>query len=245
MNSFLVYSALLLGFAGSFHCLGMCGPVALGMAGRNVTQKKALRFAGYTLYFIGKTITYGILGIVFGLFGHGLVLGGFQQTLSVVMGSVMLFLVIISFLKSTWFHANKATIYLQNKLVPAFGTLLKRRSFITPFLIGLINGLLPCGLVYIGLTAAVATGHTFQAGLYMILFGLGTIPVMLAFIVFTGQLSYAWRFRLRQLTPVLMAIVGTILVVRGLNLGIPYLSPLLDSLMIVGDRGAEAVPCHP
>ena len=99
--------------------------------------------------------------------------------------------------------------------------------------------------MYIGLTASVATGNAMQAALYMILFGAGTIPVMLAFTVFTGQLGFTWRTRIRQLTPVLMALMGTILVLRGLNLGIPYISPLLDSLMIQGDKGAEAVGCHP
>jgi sulfite exporter TauE/SafE len=99
--------------------------------------------------------------------------------------------------------------------------------------------------VYIGLTASVATGNALYAALYMILFGAGTIPVMLAFTVFTGQLGFSWRNRIRQLTPVLMALMGTILVLRGLNLGIPYISPLLDALMIQGDRGAEAAGCHP
>ena len=245
MSPFLIYSALLLGFAGSFHCLGMCGPVALSMAGRYNQEQPSKRLIGYLLYFSGKTITYAILGLLFGVFGHGLVLAGFQQGLSVVMGSVMLLLVFMSIFKTAWFHSNKATVYLQNKLVPAFGLLLRQRSFITPYFIGMLNGLLPCGLVYIGLTAAVSTGHFFQAATYMLLFGLGTIPVMLLFVIFTGQLSYSWRLRLRQVTPVLMALVGTILVLRGLDLGIPYISPLLDSLMLAGERGTEAVNCHP
>jgi sulfite exporter TauE/SafE len=214
------------------------------MAGTGAAGRPYQRVFGYLLYFSGKTITYGLLGFVFGLFGHGLVLAGFQQILSVVMGSIMLLLVALSIFKSTMFHSNKATVYLQNKLVPAFGQLLSNRTFFSPSLIGMLNGLLPCGLVYIGLTAAVATGNALHSFLYMLLFGLGTIPVMLAFVIFTGQLSITWRVRLRQLTPVLMALVGTILVLRGLNLGIPYISPLLDSLMLSGDRGTEAIPCH-
>jgi sulfite exporter TauE/SafE len=224
----------------------MCGPIALSISGRpGAGANMGRKLLEYLSYFSGKTITYGLMGLVFGLLGQGFVLAGFQQALSVVMGSVMLLLVLVSLVKISWFHSNKATVYLQNKLVPAFGYLLKKPGSFTPFLLGLLNGLLPCGLVYIGLTASVATGHAIHAALYMILFGAGTIPVMLAFTVFTGQLGFSWRTRIRQLTPVLMALMGTILVLRGLNLGIPYISPLLDALMIQGDRGTEAAGCHP
>lgn len=247
MPPLVFYSALLLGFAGSFHCIGMCGPIALSIAGRQAggNGKGPARLWGHLSYFLGKTITYGLLGLVFGLFGQGLVLAGFQQALSVAMGSVMLLLVAISLVKIKWFHSNRATVFLQGKLISAFGYLLKRPGNFTPLLIGLLNGLLPCGLVYIGITAAIATGHSLYAALYMVLFGVGTMPVMLAFTVFAGQLSFSWRDRIRQLTPVLMAVVGTILVLRGLNLGIPYISPFLESLMVQGDRSAEAAACHP
>jgi uncharacterized protein len=246
MSPFLLYSALLLGFAGSFHCIGMCGPIALSISGRpGAGANMGRKMLEYLAYFFGKTVTYGAMGLVFGLLGQGFVIAGFQQVLSVMMGSVMLLLVLVSLVKTSWFHSNKATAYLQNKLIPAFGYLLKRPGSFTPLLLGLLNGLLPCGLVYIGLTAAVATGSAVQAAMYMLLFGTGTIPIMLAFTVFTGQIGFTWRTKIRQLTPVLMALMGTILVLRGLNLGIPYISPLLDSLMIQGDRGAEAAGCHP
>jgi hypothetical protein len=243
MAPVIYISALLLGFAGSFHCLGMCGPIALSISGRNAHTGN--RFLPHLLYFSGKTLTYGLMGLLFGMFGQGLVMAGWQQGLSIAMGVMMLLLVLVSLVKAPWFHQNPATTWLQHKLVPVFGLLFKRQGISTSFFLGLLNGLLPCGLVYIGLTAAVATGNAFNAGLYMVVFGLGTMPVMLAFLVFTRQLSYGWRTRLRQLTPALMAIVGTILILRGLDLGIPYISPMLDSLMITSGRGAEAVPCHP
>ena len=243
MSPVIYISALLLGFAGSFHCLGMCGPIALSISERTAFAGK--RFLQHLLYFSGKTATYGVMGLLFGLFGQGLVLAGWQQGLSVAMGVIMLLLVLVSLFKAPWFHQNKATTWLQNKLIPAFGFLFKRQGISSSFLLGLLNGLLPCGLVYIGLTAAVATGSSLYAGLYMVAFGLGTIPVMLTFLVFSQQVSFTWRARLRQLTPVLMTVVGTILILRGLDLGIPYISPMLDSLMITSGRGAEAIPCHP
>lgn len=245
MDSYIFYSAVLLGFAGSFHCLGMCGPLAISVSGRTMGKQPYERFIGHLLYFMGKTITYGFLGIIFGLFGHGLVIAGFQQLLSVVMGSFMLLLVFVSLFNSSLFHNNKLTAYWQKKLVGAFGFLFSMQSLVAPVFIGMLNGLLPCGLVYVGLTAAVATGNALDSALYMVLFGLGTVPVMLAFVSFTGQMGYAWRYRLRQVPPVLMAVMGTILILRGLNLGIPYISPLLDSLGISSARGNESIICHP
>ncbi len=243
MSPLIYISAWVLGFAGSFHCLGMCGPVALSISARQADGDN--RFLQNLLYFGGKTTTYGLLGLLFGLFGQGLVMAGWQQGLSIAMGGLMLLLVVVSVFKSPWFHQNPATNWMQNKLVPAFGALFGRRGPFATFLLGLLNGLLPCGLVYIGITAAIATGNALNAGLYMVMFGLGTMPMMLAFLIFSRQLSFNWRNRLRRLTPALMVIVGTILILRGLDLGIPYISPLLDSLMITAGPGKEAVPCHP
>jgi uncharacterized protein len=108
-----------------------------------------------------------------------------------------------------------------------------------------LNGLLPCGLVYIGLSAAVATGNTINAAMYMGLFGLATVPVMLSFMIFSGQFTLALRNQLNKVAPVLIGVMGMILVLRGLNLGIPYLSPVIDALMLPADRSLEAVGCHP
>lgn len=244
MSLFLIYSALILGFAGSFHCIGMCGPIALGIVGRS-NGSISTRTWHHLLYFGGKTFTYMVMGMLFGLFGHGLVLAGLQQTLSVIMGGVMLFLAFIYLFKTTSFHQNRLSSSIQNKLVPLFSNLLERPGKFTPFSLGLLNGLLPCGLVYIGLSAAVATGNTAYASIYMGLFGLATVPVMLAFMIFSGQFTLALRNQLNKVAPVLIGVMGMILVLRGLNLGIPYLSPVIDALMIPADRSAEAVGCHP
>lgn len=232
-----------MGFAGSFHCLGMCGPIAMGISGRNTLISSKLTH--HFLYFFGKTTTYGLLGLIFGFFGQGLVLAGWQQALSIIMGAIMLGLVFISIFKSPWLHHNKFTNWFQNKLITTFGHLFKRPGLFSTFLLGLLNGLLPCGLVYIGLTAAVATGSAMVSAMYMLVFGLGTMPVMLAFLIFTQRVSYTMRLKLSKVTPVLMALVGTLLILRGLDLGIPYVSPFVDSLMLIGDRGDEAEACHP
>lgn len=131
MSPVIYISALLLGFAGSFHCLGMCGPIALSISGRNANAGN--RFLPHLLYFTGKTLTYGLMGLLFGLFGQGLVMAGWQQGLSIAMGVIMLLLVLVSLFKSPWFHQNPATTWLQNKLIPVFGLLFKRQGIPASF----------------------------------------------------------------------------------------------------------------
>lgn len=243
MSSFLILSALGMGFAGSFHCMGMCGPIALSIT----LPEKQHRFSFTTLgYFTGKTLTYGLLGIIFGFFGQQLKLAGLQQSVSIVLGSLMLLFVIVTVFKPILFHQNKATLWINQQLTPFFGILLRRKgTFATSLILGLLNGLLPCGLVYLGLTAAVATGDALQAGLFMLLFGTGTLPVMLSFLFLSRQFGYRFRSILLRSTPYFMAVLGIVLVLRGLDLGIPYVSPLLESLSLAPDRHAEAIGCHP
>ncbi len=243
MNSFLILTAIGMGFAGSFHCMGMCGPIALSITLPDNGHRSRFTTMGY---FIGKTLTYGILGLVFGFFGQQLILSGMQQALSVTIGGLMLFFVLLTMLKPVLFHQNKWTLWINKQLLPLFGILLNRKGgFSTALLLGLLNGLLPCGLVYFGLTAAVATGNAIHATLFMLLFGAGTMPVMFAFLFLSRQFGYRFRSILLRSTPYLMAVLGVVLVLRGLDLGIPYVSPLLESLALAPDRHAEAIGCHP
>jgi sulfite exporter TauE/SafE len=222
----------------------MCGPIALGIASR-ANGNRLHMIWHHLLYFGGKTLTYMFIGLVFGLFGHGLVLAGMQQALSVIMGSVMVLLAIVYITKTMGFHQTRLTVLLQNRLVPVFSQLLSRPGIFTPFYLGLLNGLLPCGLVYIALAGAIATGNSFYAATYMGLFGLATMPVMLTFMVFSGQLAFSYKTQLQKIAPVLIGAMGMILLLRGLNLGIPFLSPVMDALMLPADKSAEAVGCHP
>ncbi len=99
------------------------------------------------------------------------------------------------------------------------------RSFQSLFFIGMLNGLLPCGLVYMAIAGAIGTGGVAEGSLYMILFGLGTIPMLLSISLAGNIMSIAVRKRINKLIPVLVVIVGVLFILRGLSLGIPYLSP--------------------
>lgn len=219
----ILFSALLLGLMGSFHCAGMCGPIAIALPlhGNTVPQK----IYGGTLYNLGRTITYGIMGAIFGALGQGLHLLGFQQKISVVMGAIMIISVLFPALFKNQYSMEKSWFKAVGKLKKTIADMFSIRSFQSLFFIGMLNGLLPCGLVYMAIAGAIGTGGIVEGSLYMILFGLGTIPMLLGISLAGNVLSLAVRKRINKLIPVLVVIVGVLFILRGLSLGIPYLSP--------------------
>ena len=219
----ILFSALVLGMMGSFHCAGMCGPIAIALPlhGNTFLQKN---FGG-TLYNIGRTLTYGIMGALFGLLGQGIEMIGFQQWISVIMGALMIVSVLFPALFRNQYSLDKSLFSFVGKLKKSIGKMFAVRSFSSLFFIGLLNGLLPCGLVYIAIAGAIGTGGTVEGALYMILFGLGTIPMMLAISLAGNMMGLALRNRINKLIPVLVVVVGLLFILRGLDLGIPYLSP--------------------
>ena len=219
----ILLSALVLGLMGSFHCAGMCGPIAIALPlhGNTILQK----IFGGSLYNLGRTITYGIMGALFGMLGQGIHLLGFQQKVSVVMGALMIISVLFPAFFRSQYSLDKSLFSFVGKLKKSIGKLFAVRSFQSLFFIGLLNGLLPCGLVYIAIAGAIGTGSTAEGALYMILFGLGTIPMMLGISLAGNLLGLAVRQKINKIIPVLVVVVGLLFVLRGLDLGIPYLSP--------------------
>lgn len=174
-------------------------------------------------------MTYGLLGAIFGLAGMGLALGGLQQWVSIAVGVVMVLSVLIPGMASTNPGLNKLIDPLTARLKKAFGKFLTRRNYSSLFSLGILNGFLPCGLVYIALAGALVTGNVYQGTLYMLLFGLGTIPMMLAISLAGNLISARIRTRLSRIIPYFIVLLGIIFILRGSNLGIPYLSPKLTN----------------
>ena len=233
------FSALALGFVGSLHCAGMCGPIAIALPLNNQTWLS--RILGGLLYNFGRTITYGLLGAIVGLAGLGLALGGLQQWVSIILGTLMILAVLVPLLGSAGKKitgiTDKITVHLKKPFIKLF----RMRSYSSLFLIGLLNGFLPCGLVYIALAGALVMSHFYQGSLYMIFFGLGTIPMLLAISVAGNILSQKVRQKLSKIIPVFIILLGILFILRGLNLGIPYISPKLEKQ---GDK-ATMECCHP
>jgi uncharacterized protein len=219
----ILISAFIIGLMGSFHCVGMCGPIAIALPlhGNTVPQK----IFGGALYNIGRTITYGIMGAIFGLLGQGIQMIGFQQKVSVIMGAVMIISVFFPALFKNQYNLSTSMFSVIGKLKKSIGQMFAIRSFSSLFFIGLLNGLLPCGLVYMAIAGAIGMGTVSGGTFYMILFGLGTIPMMLAISLAGNILSLSVRNKINKLIPVLVVIVGLLFILRGLSLGIPFLSP--------------------
>ncbi len=221
----MIWPAFVIGLAGSMHCLGMCGPIALALPIPADTN----RYGGIALYTFGRIITYGFLGLLFGSFGSLFALAGLQQGLSIAAGVAMLLLVLFPMLKNNRLFRLNGFSRLLTPLKIALSVHLKKHSLFSLFAIGILNGLLPCGLVYVAVIAAVATGTTFGGAFFMMLFGLGTAPAMFLLSVFGNSISQPLRTKLSKGLPYAAGMLGILLVLRGLNLGIPYVSPVLSS----------------
>ncbi len=222
MNTMLI-SAILLGLMGSFHCVGMCGPIAFMLPVDRTNNLK--KFGQIFIYHLGRLLAYGIIGLVFGILGKGLYLFGIQQKLSIIIGIAMVVIVMIPYKIFNRYNFSRPIMGLISKVKNKLGLALKKQGPDTFLSIGFLNGFLPCGLVYMGLLGALGMGDAVKGMLFMVLFGLGTIPLMTSAIYFSGMLKSTAKQRIQRLVPVFVVIVGALFIVRGLGLGIPYLSP--------------------
>ncbi|WP_298738615.1 sulfite exporter TauE/SafE family protein [uncultured Chitinophaga sp.] len=222
----LILSAFSLGFLGSFHCIGMCGPIALALPVQHLQGVR--RLGGILLYNAGRMTTYALLGLVFGWLGRQFYLGGLQQWLSIVLGALLLLMALLRYLPGRRLGMGTYLGQLTAGTRRWLGVLLQRQGFTTLYAIGLLNGLLPCGLVYLGIAGALATVHIYQGGLFMAVFGAGTIPAMAALSASRQFIGLQARNRIKQLIPVVIALMGVLLIIRGMNLGIPYVSPSIS-----------------
>lgn len=230
MEIALILTALGLGFASGFHCIGMCGPIALSMG---LTKNEAIRFQlqNFT-YNFGRVVTYSILGAFLGLIGQGFQVAGIQKYLTIAVGVLLICMALFSFggndFVSKISFLNKPLL----KVKMALGTLLQRSDYKSRFTTGLLNGLLPCGMVYMALTASLAAGGVWQGATFMFLFGLGTFPFMFAVVFAGGIMTQAFRLKVLKLVPILMLVMGSLFIIRALELGIPYLSPPSSALQV-------------
>lgn len=218
-------ASFVLGFLGSFHCIGMCGPIALTLPVQHLNGIR--KMAGIGLYNAGRISAYAILGLIFGWLGRQLYLGGLQQWLSIITGSLLLVVVMLKYTGIRLTKGNHLPNAFTSKIKSRLGMLLQQQRFRTLYAIGFLNGLLPCGLVYLGIAGAIASGDVIKGMLFMASFGAGTLPAMAGVTWFSHLISLSVRNRMRSLIPVVISIMGVLLILRGLNLGIPYISPVL------------------
>lgn len=214
-------AAISLGFLGSFHCVGMCGPIALALPVKRTSQWNVI--AGSLIYNTGRIITYAMMGFVFGFLGKGVVFAGLQNVVSITLGVVILTFILIPRLSFT--PRFTQLIRLLTRLKDEIRRLFGIHSSRSLLMIGILNGFLPCGLVYLGITGSIATGDAFDGALFMAGFGLGTFPAMMTVTLIKDFISIGFREKIRKAVPVFACVMAVMLILRGMNLGIPYLSP--------------------
>jgi uncharacterized protein len=224
----MIYSAFLVGLLGSVHCLGMCGPIALALPVKQGSSWQKVR--GRLVYNSGRIFTYSLIGFVVGGLGWGLAFSVSQQNLSIATG-VLLLLVLFTPARFTQrFNPLSPIARFTSGIKQRFSTLFRQRSNQALLFMGLLNGLLPCGLVYVALAGAVAMGSGTGGMAYMALFGLGTLPVMLATSLAGQWMSFPRKAVLSKTAPVFTFVLACLLIMRGLNLGISGLSPRIESV---------------
>ena len=221
-----IWTAFIIGIAGSLHCVGMCGPIVLALPAK-INSKNLAYIIKRLLYNIGRVTTYALIGIVVGYLGQSLKIWGYQQTLSILIGVIILLWVIFpkkyhkiiteqSFIK-------KGFNFLQRHISKLF----KKQDYISFYAIGILNGFLPCGFVYMGAAGAASTGNYFSGGLYMILFGFGTVPALFVLSIFGKYFNQSLRNKFNKAVPYFAVILALLFILRGLNLGIMFISPMM------------------
>jgi uncharacterized protein len=211
----LIIVGFSIGLLGGLHCVGMCGPLQLAAAGQPMAKR--WKWVRYQLaYQSGRMLSYGFLGAMIALLGRLFVLGGWQNTLSLIIGfAILLFYVVpnMAAVKTPIFW-NKAIQQLKQQ----FGKHLQRKSLSSQAVMGMLNGLLPCGLVYLALATAALSDQLWEGFAVMAAFGAGTLPWLMA-VLFLGSVGgFQWRLRLQKFTPYMAALVGVLLILRGLDI---------------------------
>ncbi len=230
MNA-LWLTAVLMGAAGSAHCVGMCGPIALAVPGMAGDTRS--RFMSTVVLNAGRLTSYGLLGAAFGALGSGLRLAGLQDIVALTTGSLLLLAVLLPHLIDFTGVEGRLAIGL-SRLRGVLARNLRRSSPEAIYLSGMLNGLLPCGLVYTAGLGAAAIGTAAGGSFYLVLFGAGTLPALIAFRSGAALMTPAFRTRLRRLSPVVVGIMGIMLVLRGARLDIPYVSPANTTTASIG-----------
>lgn len=226
-------AAFLVGLAGSLHCVGMCGPLAM------VVPLNGNKWGSILSYNISRILVYIALGFLFGNLGARLSFLESGQRISLVLGIAVLVFFVVPFIfpgVSLFQKWNSRVTQMYGKLA---GPIMRKRGWASPIWMGAINGVLPCGLIYVSLAGAAATGSGVNGAFLLGAIGLGTLPAMVSMMALRKHFK-SWMQRSSRLAlPIIAGLLGVSLVVRGLNLDIPYLSPKVEKVSTAAGESCE------
>lgn len=224
MEKLIINTAFILGFAGSLHCFSMCGPISLLLP---INRKKIIKMIFQNIiYQLGRILSYTILGLFFGIIGHSFSLIGLHKIISIFLGlNILLY---VFFYKKIFYikFLNQYLIKIINIFQSYIVYFIKKNNFFSLFIVGLLNGLLPCGLLYIAIFTSISMGNILYGGLFMLYFGIGTIPIMFITTIIGNYIKYFIKNNITKIIiPITLSFVGILLFLRGFGLDIKYLSP--------------------
>lgn len=231
----MLITAFLLGLLGSFHCVGMCGPIAMALPLSRGQKWQIVQSS--LVYNLGRVVTYGLIGLIFGMIGLGVELAGGQKVFSVILGVFLLIFALLPQRMEAFILRLPGLNLLFSQVKQQISSLFKQTSLGANLLIGMLNGLLPCGLVYLAIAGAMTTGHMLDGALFMASFGLGTLPMMLSVTLLGQFLRPNYRQFFRRMAPVIMAVFALLLISRGFNVPIPRELEFWQAIQ-------EPVMCH-
>ena len=232
----MYWIAFTLGFFGSLHCIGMCGPLALAVH----TSKKNIglgAFFGALQYNTGRTIGYISLGLLFGLLGSAVALGGAQRVISVVLGVIMVIFFIFSVNPDQLISRMPAFHRFYHSVSQRLFSMLRKSAHVPSLYLGAVNGFLPCGLVYIAIAGAISLSNIWGSMGFMLFFGLGTFPAMMGVTLGHQAVSQKLRVSLKRLYPIITLVMGVYLIYRGLMSKLPLELDFFEALK-------NPVMCH-
>ena len=218
-----ITTAFLMGLAGSLHCAGMCGPIMWVMPFQRMQGVR--KAVGIGLYHLGRISVYAALGAILRS-ASALFQPDIQRYVSLVCGALLLVAGVVSFMP---IKLPTAPMPWGDSVKKRLGGFMGNPSPGVLFITGALNGLLPCGLVYMALSAAMVAPTVFESVMMVYAFGLGTVPMLLAITLLKGRPLIARALKFRVAAPLIMAVFGCLFILRGANLGVPYLSPKLEA----------------
>lgn len=211
-----MFTPLLLGLAGSLHCVGMCGPLMLALPLPDSARRAVV--VQILLYQSGRILSYSALGVLFGLLGKGIAIAGFQQILSLFSGVFIIAMAIMAWRFERLVTALPGFGAFTRTIQQQLGKMMRKHSTSGSIAVGMLNGLLPCGMVYAALAGAISTTNSVDGGIFMALFGVGTLPLLLTVNLAGRSISFKWRAKMKMVQPILLTLAGILLLQRGLHL---------------------------
>ncbi|HLO57086.1 MAG TPA: sulfite exporter TauE/SafE family protein [Saprospiraceae bacterium] len=232
----MYWIAISLGFLGSLHCIGMCGPLAAGMLGRrnDIGLQVWWSALGYNT---GRTIGYMIIGLLFGLIGSMVAFAGIQKAISIGLGVIMVLFFVFSINPDHLISNHPWLRAFYGSVSTALSRLTTKTDNVPSIGLGLINGFLPCGLVYLAVAGALSLSNVWGSMGFMMFFGLGTFPAMMAMALSHKIISIKQRMSMRKIYPMVTLVMGAYLIYRGLMSEMPLELDFFEALK-------HPVMCH-